>query len=456
MKRQFALGLEACVEDRPKMLEAARFGLLMNRASVDCHLRLSCDVLNDAFPGQIAALFTPQHGLWGDAQANMMETGHDFHRRLRVPVYSLYCESRRPTPEMLAGLDCLVIDLQDVGTRVYTFVWTMLECLNACAEANVPVLVLDRPNPIGGCVVEGPILEEGFRSFVGGASIPMRHGLTMGEMARLQKSEFRIDVPLEVVPMRGWSPDDRFESLGRHWLPPSPNLPRIESTLVYPGQVLFEGTNVSEGRGTTTPFEMVGATFIEPDVLIDEMAELDLPGVRFLPIHFRPTFDKWSDQSCRGVTIHVTDANQFRAVRTSISILSVIRKHWPNDFQWLGPPYEYETEKKPIDIIFGGEKLRKWPASTEDVIELASVDVKDWTANSRESNLSFRCRSFSRLIRPGVTVAVALLGGCLLSKVANLSQHLHMVRGPTRVRSDCFGGFVAETGCTGGSHAVQD
>ncbi len=379
MSSEIEIGLEACVAQRPAMLDGARVGLLMNRASVDRHLRLACDVLDDAYPDQIAKLFAPQHGFWGDAQANMIETDHDWHARLNVPIYSLYAQSRRPTAAMLADLDCLVIDLQDVGTRVYTFVWTMLECLHACAEANVGVLVLDRPNPIGGSIVEGPLLDDRFRSFVGGLSIPMRHGLTIGELAMLLKSELQIDVTLEVVPMRDWSPSQPFGSLGRPWLPPSPNLPRIESTLVYPGQVLLEGTNLSEGRGTTTPFEIVGAPSIDPDALIAGLAAFDLPGVRFLPIHFRPSFDKWAGQLCRGVTIHVTDKDRFRAVNTSIAILHVVSRRWPSAFQWLDPPYEYETEKPPIDIIFGNQRLRESIASADAINELTELDITAWS-----------------------------------------------------------------------------
>ncbi|TWU17779.1 hypothetical protein Pla52o_49940 [Novipirellula galeiformis] len=384
MKREIMLGLEACVAERPPALRSARIGLLMNRASVDRNLRLACDVLHDAYPGQIAALFTPQHGLWGDAQANMIETDHGWHAGLDVPIYSLYSASRRPSPEMLAGLDCFVIDLQDVGTRVYTFVWTMLECLHACAEANVAVLVLDRPNPIGGRIIEGPLLEDAYRSFVGGAPVPMRHGLTMGELALLLKSELQIDVSLEIVPVQRWSPEDLFAALGRHWLLPSPNLPTAQSAIIYPGQVLLEGTNLSEGRGTTTPFEVVGAPFIDPDTMIQALGDIDLPGVHFLPLYFRPTFDKWRDQLCGGVSIHITDAERFRSLKTSIAILSVIQQHWPNDFRWLDPPYEYETRKPPIDIIYGSNKLREGLGSGQTVDGLTEVDVTAWNQRTFE------------------------------------------------------------------------
>jgi uncharacterized protein YbbC (DUF1343 family) len=371
------IGLENCVADRPSLLDGARFGLLMNRASVDRQLRLSCDSLAEVYPQQMVALFTPQHGLWGDAQANMIESGHGRHPDLDVPIYSLYSETRRPTKQMLADLDCLVIDLQDAGTRVYTFIWTLLECLKACADAGVSVLVLDRPNPIGGTIIEGPLLDVDYRSFVGGASIPMRHGLTIGEVARLLNLEHRIDTDLQVVPMTKWSPEQNFAALKRAWIPPSPNLPRLESTLVYPGQVLLEGTNVSEGRGTTTPFEIVGAPYIDAHVLHHAMTSLDLPGVRFLPVQFRPTFDKWAGELCGGVSLHVTDETRFRAYRTTVSLLATLQAQWQEDFRWLDPPYEYETEKPPIDIISGSDDLRR-KLSTSNVDRLCHLDLQQW------------------------------------------------------------------------------
>lgn len=366
------------------MLRSARLGVLMNRASVDCELRLACDRLDKAFPGQLAALFTPQHGLWGDAQANMVESGHGWYEPLKLPVYSLYSQSRRPTPAMLSGLDCLLIDLQDVGTRVYTFVWTMLECLRACAAARIALIVLDRPNPIGGRIVEGPLLEAAFRSFVGGAPIPMRHGLTIGELAVLLKNELQIDVLLHVVAMRGWSADLGFESLHRHWLYPSPNLPRIESTRVYPGQVLWEGTNVSEGRGTTTPFEIIGAPFVDPEKLLDRLSADDLQGIKLLPIWFRPTFDKWHGQLCGGVSLHVTDVDRYRPLRTSIAMLAAVGQLWPEQFRWLEPPYEYEAELPPIDIIYGSSSLRAGLSSGVPAEGLAKADVDGWVRRTAD------------------------------------------------------------------------
>lgn len=223
----------------------------MNQASVNHDFRYACDLLDQRFPGQLRVLLSPQHGFWGEQQANMVESAHTQYAPLNLPVFSLYAESRRPTDIMLTDIDCLVIDLQDVGTRVYTFIWTMLECLRGCAQNNVRVVVLDRPNPLGGEVVEGPVLDNSFRSFVGGSEIPLRHGLTIGELAQLLNTEEHIDAELTVVPMSGWDRSMLFPQTGLSWVPPSPNMPRWQTALLYPGQVLLEGTSLSEGRGTT-------------------------------------------------------------------------------------------------------------------------------------------------------------------------------------------------------------
>jgi len=383
------IGLERCLREPPEVLRGARFGLLMNQASVDRSFRYACDLLAERFPGQLAAIFSPQHGLWGEEQANMIESPHGWYESLGLPVYSLYSQTRRPTPEMLSGLDCLVVDLQDVGTRVYTFGWTLRECLIACAAAKVAVVVLDRPNPLGGQVVEGPLLERGFESFVGGASIPLRHGLTLGELARLLNEEQKIGARLEIVPMAGWRREMLFEQTGRSWVMPSPNMPRTTTALLYPGGVLLEGTNLSEGRGTTTPFEVVGAPFIEPNRLLAVLATVRLPGLAPRPIRFVPTFDKWRGQSCSGTALHVVDASAVRSVAAMLHILAAVRRLWPRDFAWLPPPYEYENTKMPIDILFGSARLRESldgrkdtenasPATLDLVADLASLDEAAW------------------------------------------------------------------------------
>lgn len=381
--RNFRFGLERCREDPPDVLRGARFGLLMNQASVDRNLRYACDVLAERFPGQLRAIFSPQHGLWGEQQANMVESPHGHYEPLGVPVFSLYSETRRPTDQMLRGLDAFVIDLQDVGTRVYTFAWTMQNVLAACAAANIPVVVLDRPNPLGGLIAEGPLLEPEFQSFVGGASIPLRHGLTLGELAWLLNHEQQIGAELHTVRMDGWRRDMLFADTGRTWVAPSPNMPRVETTLVYPGQVLLEGTNLSEGRGTTLPFEVVGAPFLDPHRLMRELSDFELPGLQLRPIRFVPTFDKWCGQSCGGVALHITDARAVRSVATTLALLATVHKLQPYEFTWLPPPYEYEHHKMPIDILFGSARLRERFASGSwlspaDVSELTTLDEAAW------------------------------------------------------------------------------
>ena len=345
------IGLERCLDNPPAMLNGARFGLVMNQASVDSQFRYACDLLAARFPGQLAAIVSPQHGLWGEQQANMVESPHGWYEPLDVPVYSLYSETRRPTSQMLDGLDCLVVDLQDVGTRVYTFLWTVTHCLEACAAADIPLLICDRPNPLGGEIVEGPLLQPGFESFVGRASIPMRHGLTIGELARLVNHEWSIGAALEVVPCAGWQRQQMWPDLGRAWVAPSPNMPRFETALLYPGQVLLEGTNLSEGRGTTLPFEVAGAPFLDPHQLMRELEPFDQPGLRLRPIRFVPTFDKWRGQSCGGVAWHIVDPLAVRSFPSTLAFLLAVQRLARRAFAWTPPPYEYELTKWPVDIL---------------------------------------------------------------------------------------------------------
>jgi uncharacterized protein YbbC (DUF1343 family) len=377
------VGLETCLASPPKALSgAARFGLLLNQASVDADFEYASALLARRFPGRLAALFSPQHGLWGEQQENMIETGHGRDEELGVPVHSLYSETRRPTPAMLKGLECFVVDLQDVGTRIYTFAWTMMGCLEACAAAGIPVVVLDRPNPLGGDV-EGPLLDPHYASFVGRSAIPLRHGLTMGELARWLNARHRIGADLHVVKLAGWSRRMLWPETGRTWVLTSPNLPRWEGCLVYPGQVLLEGTNLSEGRGTTTPFEACGAPFVAAAKLLAELRPFELAGLRLRPIRFEPTFHKWSGKSCGGLYLHVTDPPAFRPVRTTLALLTAARRLWPRDFAWREPPYEYERVKKPIDILFGGctfrEALERGEIKTAaELDEVARLDAAAW------------------------------------------------------------------------------
>jgi uncharacterized protein YbbC (DUF1343 family) len=352
-------GLEVLADRlRAGYLRGARLGLVANPASIDRRFRHAADVVAAEPSVRLAALFGPQHGFRADLQDNMIETPHARDERRGVPVYSLYSDTREPTPEMLAGLDALVIDLQDVGTRVYTFAYTMANCLRAAARTGLKVVLCDRPNPIGGVAVEGPLLREGYRSFVGQFEIPLRHGLTMGELARLFNERFGIGADLEVVPVEGWRREQYFDATGLPWIMPSPNMPTLETAIVYPGMVLFEGTNLSEGRGTTRPFEIAGAPWIDPERLAGALNARGLAGVFFRPVWFEPTFQKHARTTCGGCQIHVLDRTRFRPVLAAVALLEECRRQAPDRFAWRDPPYEYEYEKRPIDILYGSDRLR--------------------------------------------------------------------------------------------------
>ena len=300
----------------------------------------------------------------------MIETGHAHDDRRRVPVYSLYSETRQPTAEMLQDLDVLVIDLQDVGTRIYTYIYTMANCLIAARRHGIPVIVCDRPNPINGVTVEGPMLIPGFESFVGMYPIPMRHGMTIGEIAKLFNEHFGIGATLDVVPMQGWLRPMFHDDTRVPWVLPSPNLPTVDSAVVYPGTVLFEGTSVSEGRGTTRPFELVGAPGVVPETFADGLNRLQLPGVYFRPTIFEPTFHKHAKKTCGGCQIHVLDRTTFPAVLTGVALTAAFREADPA-FAWREPPYEYEHIKLPFDILAGSAELREQIERRATMAEIA-------------------------------------------------------------------------------------
>ncbi len=342
-----------------RKLEGLRVGLVCNPASVDATIAHASDLLMHAPGITLAALFGPQHGFRADLQDNMIESPHAADAKRRVPVYSLYSETREPTAEMLQGLDVLVVDLQDVGARIYTFVYTMANCLRAAARHHVPVVVCDRPNPIGGTAVEGPMLEPGFESFVGLFPIPMRHGMTIGELAVLFNTHFGIGADLHVMQMEGWSRGMYFDQAGLPWVMPSPNMPTLDTAIVYPGAVLFEGTQLSEGRGTTRPFELLGAPWIDAERFSAELNALDLDGVHFRPVIFEPTFHKHAREACGGCQIHVTDRQAFLPVLASAAVMAAFHRANPGRFAWRQPPYEYEHDKMPIDILAGSPSLRE-------------------------------------------------------------------------------------------------
>lgn len=351
------LGSELLLESGA--LDGAGVGLVCNPASVDSRFGHIADRFAARPAHRLTAIFGPQHGFRADVQENMIESGHARDERRRVAVYSLYSETREPTAQMLRGVDVLVIDLQDVGTRIYTYIYTMANCLRAARKHGVKVVVCDRPNPIGGIAVEGPMLVAGFESFVGQYPIPMRHGMTVGELARLFNEEFGIGADLDVVGLTGWRREMYHDATGLPWVLPSPNLPTLDSALVYPGTVLCEGTNVSEGRGTTRPFELVGAPWVEAERFADALNTLEMKGVHFRPAVFEPTFHKHAAVSCGGCQIHVLDRHSFRPVDAGVALLAQFRAADPGRFLWREPPYEYEREKLPIDILAGSSKLRE-------------------------------------------------------------------------------------------------
>ena len=338
-------------------LAGARLGMIVHPASVTSDLVFGVDAVRDAGL-DLRVLFGPQHGARGEKQDNMIESDSYVDPVTGLPVHSLYGAVRKPTPEMLAGLDAVLFDLQDVGVRVYTFVWTMALAMEACAEAGVRFVVLDRPNPVGGTRREGPVLRPGFESFVGLHPIPLRHGLTCGELARWLCAKRGIGCEVSVLPCRGWRRAADWGATGLPWVMPSPNLPTTDSCTVYPGMVLLEGANLSEGRGTTRPFELFGAPWLDSMALTSRLRAAELPGVVFRPCHFEPTFQKHAGRLCGGAQLHVTDAGSFQPVRTAVEVLATARALAPDRFGWREPPYEYEETLPPIDILWGHDGLR--------------------------------------------------------------------------------------------------
>ncbi len=351
------LGLEVLMHERRSLLEGARVGCVVHPASVLPDLRHTADVLSGEGSFRCVSLFGPQHGARGEKQDNMIES--EFYRDpdTGLPVHSLYSDTRQPTPGMLEDIDVLLCDLQDVGTRVYTFIYTMAGCMEACARAGRRMIVADRPNPINGRCVEGSLLDRAFSSFVGMYPIPMRHGMTVGELALLFNAEFGIRCDLTVVPMEGWKRDLWFDQTGLPWVQPSPNIPTLDSAITYPGTVLVEGTLLSEGRGTTRPFEYIGAPYINARMLAERLNRLELPGVHFRPAYFQPTFQKWAGEMCGGVQLHVLDRDAFEPLLAGVMVISAAKALYPAAFEWRKPPYEYEYHKRPIDILCGGTRL---------------------------------------------------------------------------------------------------
>ena len=352
-------GLDEFLKNQWKSYRGLPLGVLCNQASVSHKLIHIRDLLAEKKGLEISAFLGPQHGIRGEKQDNMKESEDFIDPQFKIPVFSLYSHTRVPTAKMMEAFDVLLIDLQDIGTRIYTFMYTMENCMREAKRFGKKVVVLDRPNPIGGVQTEGNVLDMNYQSFVGQLPLCTRHGMTMGELAILFNEAFGIGCDLQIIKLRGWKRKHLADHWERDWVPPSPNIPCLESALTFPGAVHFEGTNISEGRGTTKPFEWIGAPFVEPDLLAKRMNEKKLKGFYFRPIYFQPTFQKHQDQVCGGVHIHFTDKKKHNAFEMGVHLLGALWELYPEKCQWKKPPYEYVEDKLPIDVIAGTDNFRK-------------------------------------------------------------------------------------------------
>lgn len=363
-------------------------GVLCHAASIASDFRHIIEIFSEEKGFRLAAIFGPQHGLFGQTQDNMIEWEGMIHPQLKIPVYSLYGEHRKPTAKMLEGIDILVVDLQDVGARLYTYIWTVKLCMEACSEADIPVVILDRPNPIGRIQADGPVLKENYFTFVGGATIPMCHRMTLGEMALWVKNRYIPGCDLSVIRAEGWKRSMLYRDTGLPWVLPSPNMPSPEATIVYPGTVLAEALNLSEGRGTVIPFELLGAPFIDAAKLLKELRSRDIRGCKFRQHDFIPTFNKYEGEYCQGIQIHVTDPDSFRPVVTALNLFdSIIRTTPSGSLQFNPPPYEYEYNLMPFDILSGDSIMRsvlEKGLSIKQEVERWDCEIESFTRELRD------------------------------------------------------------------------
>jgi uncharacterized protein YbbC (DUF1343 family) len=380
------VGLDLFGKNWPQKLKGTRVGLLVHPASVNRKLEHAANLFIKSKQLDLQALFGPQHGIRGETQDNMVEWKGFRDAHTKLPIFSLYGHTRKPEPSMLKDIDVMVIDMQNVGSRYYTFIWTMELCMQACLEMNKSVVVLDRPNPIGGHITEGPVLDTTYASFVGLRPLPVRHGMTIGEIGNYLRNEFYPSLDFHVIPMQGWKRKIWFNDTGLPWVMPSPNMPTLDTAAVYPGTCLLEGTNLSEGRGTTRPFEIFGAPFIDPEILVSHLNQFRLPSVMFRPMYFQPSFQKHAGKLCGGAQIHVLNAEKFKPFKTGVAILKTIYDLYPEHFEWKQAPYEYETEKLPIDILAGSDRLRNYIEHGEQLDRM-----EDWWQE--------QCLQFNKLFR---------------------------------------------------------
>jgi uncharacterized protein YbbC (DUF1343 family) len=370
-------GLEKIKKSFPKELTGKNVGVVCHAASIDSEYNHILSLFK-SFPANLKAIFGPQHGLFGQTQDNMIEWDGDEKEEgsSEIPVYSLYGETRKPTTEMIDGLDALIIDLQDVGARPYTYIWTIKHALEAAIENDISIWVLDRPNPVGGLGVDGGVLKSDHFTFVGGANIPLCHGMTMGEMALFVQKQYFPEAKLNVVWMENYKSNSFFDETGLPWVLPSPNMPTLDTAIVYPGMVLFETINVSEGRGSVIPFELFGAPFINKQEFLAEMKKHNLEGFVLREHDFIPTFNKFSGENCAGFQIHITDRKKLKPVALATAIMKSINDS-STGFKFTDGPYEYEYDKLPIDIVSGDAQLRNWVESGGTVSELQEIWIKE-------------------------------------------------------------------------------
>ncbi|MFM7203774.1 MAG: exo-beta-N-acetylmuramidase NamZ domain-containing protein [Myxococcota bacterium] len=375
-------GLERLLTEQKSLIVGKRVGLIVNQTAINGQTVHAIDLFMQDPELRLTRLFGPEHGVRGDAQ-DMIAVGDEKDPRSGVQVVSLYGPeetSLKPKPSDLEGLDVLVFDIQDIGSRYYTFVYTMAYCMEAAGEAGIPIIVCDRPNPIGGAQVEGNIVDMAFRSFVGRYSIPARHGMTAGELALFFRDHAGVACDLTVVTMKGWLRGDYFHHTLLPWVQPSPNMPTVETALVYPGMCLVEGTNLSEGRGTTRPFHLCGAPWVDPYALADALNAEGLPGVRWRPTYFTPMFHKHARQLCGGAEPHIYNPSTFKPFLSGLALLKHVRRLYPTQFQWRTEVYEYVKDRLAIDLLLGNGHLRQ---QLEDQASLAELE-KGWTQELTE------------------------------------------------------------------------